>query len=536
MPATLIRSNIVTMDPKYPRAEAMLIDGGRIIAIGESRRVADIAPAGTRHLDFRGETIVPGFIDTHNHMLWTGMQRRIVDLSGCRSIADILDRVRNFARANHQAEWITSGEGWHVASLRERRYPTARELDEVCGERPVYLPRVGHAAVANSAALARAGVDHWTPNPAGGKIEKDPVTGEPTGLLLEQPAFSLVGHLVPKPSREESRQALQDIQKEYHAAGISGVIEPGLTPEMMAVYQDLWAEHCLSVRTLAMPLADASRPETHVIDEFRSWGVRTGFGDEWLRLGGIKAYVDGGASLGTALMREPHPDEKCSCGIQVTSTDRFARLAQFCAESGWSLGVHAVGGQAIDIVLDTFERINANIRIAPLRFTIIHAYLWPTERNIQQARDLGVQVATQPTMQYKFGQLLLERFGPEMMASATPIRAWLDGGVMVGGGSDSPITPFPALLGLWQAVTRHIEGSSFVVGADQSVSPEQALSLYTRNAAHLSFAEHERGMLRPGMLADWVALGADPTTCDAEALATIPVRATAVGGKIVHES
>jgi predicted amidohydrolase YtcJ len=198
------------------------------------------------------------------------------------------------------------------------------------------------------------------------------------------------------------------------------------------------------------------------------------------------------------------------------------------------MGVHVVGGQAIDIALEVFSEINRDIPLHDLRFSLIHAYLWPEARNIRQAAKLGVTVATQCSMQYTFGPLLVKRFGIALMALATPVRNWLDGGVKVGGGSDSPVTPFEPLLGLWQARSRYIAGSEEPIGRLQAVSGEEALALYTRDAAYLSFSEHERGMLKTGLLADITVLSVNPVDCDPEVLREAQVLATAVGGKWVH--
>jgi hypothetical protein len=285
-----------------------------------------------------------------------------------------------------------------------------------------------------------------------------------------------------------------------------------------------------------MPLADSSLPLQDNLDRIERAGLGTGFGDARLKLGGVKLFLDGGASLGTALMREPYPDERCNCGIQVTPTETFRRIAWHCARLGWSLGVHVVGGKAIDIALEVFAEIDREIPLRPLRFTLIHAYLWPEQRNIVEAARMGIAVATQCSMQYAFGPGLVRRFGVAMMAVATPVRSWLDGGVTVGGGSDSPVTPFEPLLGLWQARTRHVAGTDEPVGRLQTVGGEEALALYTRDAAYLSFSEHERGVLRPGLLADWTVLSVDPVRCDPEALRDARVLATAVGGRPVYEA
>jgi predicted amidohydrolase YtcJ len=341
---------------------------------------------------------------------------------------------------------------------------------------------------------------------------------------------------VPDPAPAERMEALREIQKDYHAAGLTGVIDPGLASADIGIYQELWRKGELTMRSVVMPLAQTSDDPDLLIDRLAAWGVRTGFGDAQLKLGGIKIFMDGGASLGTALMREPYLDERCNCGIQVTHTPVFHRLASFCAQSGWSLGVHTVGGKAIDIALAVFEEVNKSWPIRDLRFSIIHAYLWPSEENIRTAQRLGVAVATQPTMQYSFAPILVKRFGAEAFGAATPIRSWIDGGVLVGGGSDSPINPFPPLLGIWHAVTRYVDALGEVIGQNEAITPAEALALYTRNAAFVAFSEHERGVLRPGLLADFTVLGADPLTCPAEEIRTTKVVATAVGGDLVYVS
>lgn len=531
----LVTGDIVTMDPARPRAQAIAVQGGRIVAVGTLEEARAALGPTPREVRYAQGTVVPGLIDTHNHMQWTAIQTRLVDLAPARSIADVQEAIRAYARRHPDKPWIMSGSGWHVVSLREGRYPTRQELDAACADRPVYLPRVGHVGVANTLALKMAGIGDDTPDPPGGRFERD-ADGHATGLLLEPPAFEQVARLVPPSSIEEQADALRDMQRAYHAAGLTGIMDPGVTPEMMGLYQRLWKRGELTIRSVMMPHSDSSRPLQENLDRITHAGLRTGFGDARLKLGGVKLFLDGGASLGTALMREPYPDERCNCGIQVTPTESFRQIAWACARNGWSMGVHVVGGKAIDIALEVFAEIDKEIPLRPLRFSLIHAYLWPEQRNIREAARMGITVATQCSMQYAFGPLLVKRFGTALMATATPVRSWIDGGVVVGGGSDSPVTPYQPLLGLWQARTRHIAGTDEPVGRLQAVSGEEALALYTRDAAYVSFSEHERGMLRPGLLADWTVLSVDPVACDPEALRSARVLATAVDGRVVYEA
>lgn len=533
--ALVVSGNVITMDPDMPRAEAFGVRAGRIVCVGDRSDVKRALGSGAEELRFEQGAVIPGIIDSHNHMLWTGIQRMQADIAGSGSVAELLQSLRRYAEERPDKEWIVSGSGWHVERLAEKRYPTRQELDTVSETRPIYLPRVGHAAAVNSAALRRAGIGRDTADPPGGRIARDE-RGEPNGLLLEPPAFDLVGRLVPPLSREERRHALREVQKVYHAAGICGVIDPGLGPDDMAVYEDLERAGELTVRSVVMPLAQTHDDPDRVIASLRAWGVRTGFGNERLKLGAVKVYLDGGASLGTALMREPWPDEKCQCGIQVTHTDLFHRLVEACASSGWSLGVHTVGGKAIDIALSVFEEVDRRHPIRDLRFSLIHAYLWPTDANIASARRLNVGVATQASMQYQFAPLLVRRFGKDLVGKATPVKSWIEAGIVVGGGSDSPVTPYPPLLGLWHAVTRHVDALGAPLGADEAISAEQGLAMYTRGSAWLSFSEHERGMIRPGLLADWVALSGDPLALEPMALRGVRVTATAVGGELVFRA
>lgn len=532
--ATIVRGNIITMDPQQPRAEAFVTANGRILYVGSADEAAQVAGRDASRIDYDEGAVIPGLIDTHNHMLYTGLQKRLVDLSGCKSVEDILDTIRAYAARRPEAQWITSGLGWQIESFPDPRYPTRQELDLACPDRPLLLNRGNHVGVANSKALALAGITSSSPNPEGGHIVKDDC-GEPTGLLLEAPAFELVSRLIPPPSRSERKAALIDAQALYHAAGLCGVIDPGLGSDDMSIYQELWQEGGLTVRTVAMPLAQTHDEVDALLAKLGAWGVRTGFGDERMKLGGFKLFIDGGATLGTALMREPFPDERCNCGVQVTHTTTFHRIAEFCAKNGWSLGVHAVGGKAIDIALAVFGEVNERFPIAGLRFQIIHGYLWPSAQNIADAKRLGVTVATQPNMQYNFAPQLVQRFGAKAFGEATPIRSWLDGGVKVGGGSDSPVNSYDPLLGIWHAVTRYVDKLESVVGEQEAITPEEALAMYTRDAAFLAFSEHERGMIRAGMLADWVALSLDPLACPARDIRHARVLATVVGGRIVYQ-
>lgn len=531
----LVFGNILTMDPERPVAQAMAISKGRIIAVGSIKECGKIIEEPCTRHDYRGKTVLPGLIDSHNHMYGTGLQKSLLDLSHCESIHDILDAIHSYASANPHKEWIVGAQGWQIDSIKERRYPTRYELDQVSPNRPVFLPRIYHAAAANSLALKLANLTRETPDPTGGRIVRDE-RGELTGELRESPAFWPIEALLPPLSQTEKASALLSIQNEYLGLGICGVIDPGLTSDELALYRQIKAEGKLRVRTVAMPLAPTAMGKNAVSNWLKKLGARTGSGDSQLKLGGIKVFLDGGASLGTALMREPYPGTKCNCGIQVTDTETFRLIAHYCGENGWSLGVHTVGGKAIDLALQVFREVDSKTPIRDLRFSLIHAYLWPSKENIRQARELGVAVATQASMQYQFAPGLTSQFGRDPIARATPIRSWIDGGVLVAGGSDAPTIPANPFLGMWHSTTRYVDALQEALGLDQAISRQEALELYTTKAAWLSFSEHERGALKPGLVADWIVVDHNPLECSQEQLKRIQVLDTAVGGLVVHRT
>lgn len=534
--AFALAGDLRTMDPGRPRAEAMAVRDGRILAVGSRDEALAALPAGAPLRELPG-TVVPGLIDAHVHTLYAGLELRRVDVSDSKSVAEMVERIGAAAAAGSGSgdDWLVVAAHVQAEELAERRLPTRADLDPVTGGRPVYLDRRTHDAIANSAALARAGIDASTPDPVGGEIERD-AAGEPTGVLIERPAADLVWGLVPAIGEAERRTALREIQPVYHALGIVGAAEPGLTPAEMGTYQAAHADGELRIRTFAMPLADTDLPVEELLAGLRGTGVRTGFGDEWLRIGGVKVYLDGTGSFGSALLREPWPGTDGYHGNQTAPTETFRAIARFCAEERWSLAVHTVGGAAIDLALDAFAAANEQAPIAPLRFSVMHAYLWPSAENFRRARELGVFASIQPGMQWRVAASLAGRFGVEGAAKASPLRDWHDAGVQVAGGSDGPDFPTAPLFGMHQARSRAAFGFDGPVGPDQAIDGERALAMWTTGSARYCWAEEERGALRPGLLADWAALSVDPVEAEPAALAAARVLQTGVGGEVVHEA
>lgn len=528
----IVTGNLLTMDPSQPVARAMAIRDGHIVAVGDPGTVADQVPTGTPVLDLGELTVLPGFIDSHHHLLWAGMAALRVDLSPATGIADLLERLRDWATANPDRPWVVSSEGWEVGDLAERRYPTRTELDWACPNRPVYLPRGGHAAVVNTKALELAGITIDTPDPDGGVIERDD-RAQATGLLLEH-ARDLVGVLVPPPTIAERVEALEHAQRWCLRNGITRIVDPGLTIAETEAYQQAAATGRLLVRATLLGLVPSGPDAVRVAAEFLPL-MRTGW-NEQVRLAGLKVFVDGGGSLGTAWLHQEYPGRPGYHGERLIHQGDLDALYEFCFHQGIALGAHTVGNAAMDSALAAIARLGRTPALAAAGFSLIHAYLWPSEQTRTLAAELGVAVANQPGMYARFAEVLTERFGEADMLTASPLRSWLAAGVQVAGGSDAPITASNPLHGIWQAVTRFHIGLGRQLNPAECIGPAAALALYSTGAAEVALVDGEEGMLKAGCRADWVALSDNPLICPAEQLQHLHVHLTAIGGEIVHEA
>jgi predicted amidohydrolase YtcJ len=534
----VVRGDLITMDPARPRVEAIGIVDGRVVAAGTRDEALAAVPPGTSELQLPG-TIVPGLIDSHVHMLWGGRGTEELEVGDAVSVSEVLARLREFAAANPRREWLAGRAGIDPESLAEGRFPTAAELDEAAGGRPVFLDRRSHDALASTAALRAAGIGTGTADPPGGVIERD-AAGEPTGFLIERPAAELVERAMPAPTLEDRLRWLRAIQPRFVANGITSVVDPALEADELLAYAAADERGELSLRVTGMPLGDGEVPPAERAAAFAAAGADLGVRDgAFWRIGPWKLFLDGGGSLGTALLYEPWPGTDDYLGNQTTSTAGLNEYAEWAAETGAGLGVHCVGSAAIDLFIAACAKGAAIRPLRGLGFTAIHAYLWPSAEQMARIRDLDVLVATQSPLQYTFGPGLVRRFGAESIGHAHPMRSWLESGAIVGGGSDgtghgveAPIAP---LWAFWQMRTRSIQGREEPVGPDEAVSAEQALQLYTTGAAAVAMAP-DRGKLAPGYVADLAALDVDPLTASPEECRDGGVLATVIAGALAHDA
>ena len=533
----IVNAKIVTVNREFAIAEATAIKGETIVAVGRAADVMKLVGPSTEVLNAQGNTVIPGLIDSHIHMLSTGATLLILN---CRtppmkSITDIVKAAQDQVKKSKPREWI-QGRGWDQSKLVEKRFPTRWDLDKVSLDNPVYLVRTcGHLAVVNSAALRVAGITRDTSQPVGGMIEKDK-RGEPTGVLMEAPAMSLVSQHIPARTFEEKTKAIREASKRFNEAGLTGVIEAGISPEDMRAYQRCLEDGSLNVRVNMMLSApDRSKTVEECESQIQAFPFYTGFGNKMLRISGLKILIDGGVGGRTALLNEPYTNDTENVGLLTLPEHRLRALVDLANKYDWQVGVHCAGDRAMDITLNAFEETHRKKSIKGKRWTIIHSYL-PSEKNFQQCREMGVVVASQPSFLYYLGDSYYENLGQNRAFYAKPHKDWLKQGIVVASGTDSPVTPYLPFVSLWASIARKTEVSGTQLGTEQAVTREEALRMYTINGAYLSFEEKVKGSVEPGKLADLLIIDRDILTCPVDHIKDTRVLRTILGGRTVYKA
>lgn len=529
----LLNATVRTLDAAGTVAEAVAVRNGRIVAVGTSTDL-QARFADARRRDLRGATILPGLIDSHLHLLSLGLNSFAVDLAQTASIADVLAALGDRIADTPTGEWILSSSRWHESQLREGRFPTRHELDAIAPSHPILLRRGGHNVVANSIALASAGIDHGTPDPPGGTYVRDG-SGALTGQVIGAPAFGPLVRLLPAPGEERLVEAIAVASRKLLAAGITGVIEPGLNRDEIAAYRRAHREGLLPIRAVLMPRLDPGiTPEAgdRATEAFAR--LEPAGGDDVLRVGPIKIVADGGVE--TNYLREPYAhadDPESPRGKPRVSLENLTTVCRLAARARRQIGVHCVGDAAIDLVLDAFTAAHQEYDITNLRWTLIHMTLARPE-HIARARDLGLVLAVQQPLIDALGAGWRAYWGPDRASMASPLRMYAESGLTVGAGSDAPVTEFSPWRALWSAATRRTAQAG-VLGPDQAVGPSTMLQWYTSGSAALSFDEMIRGRIVPGMLADLIVVDPDPMLVQPDELQSVRVAFSMVDGRTVYE-
>ncbi len=522
---------IITVNADFAVAEAVAIADGRFLAVGSDAEVLGMAGPDTESIDLQGHTVVPGFADGHLHDAGGGPG---VDLSRARSIADVLAAVAARVGEAPAGEIIITNSDWHEAQLVEQRLPLRADLDTVSPDHPVVVVRGGHEFILNSSALEKWGIGPETPVPDGGRISRYP-NGELDGELVDAAKAYVT---LPAPAERSPDEEIADLAAQFatlHAAGLTSVRLAGISVARYRLLQEMQRRRELTMRISVMIRPDRALAPDVLSTRMEGWGVRQGEGDEWLRIDGIKLGVDGGFEGGW--MREPYnspyDQDGSFFGLQTMPTERYVEVVKLLNRGGWRVGTHAVGDAAIDLVLDAYEAADAEQPIVGRRWALEHGFI-ARDDQLPRMKALDLVISAQNHL-YLAGPSLVKYWGAERAARTTPVRAYLAQGLVVAGGTDSPVVPYPPIWVLFHLVTREtITGG--VLGADQAISREEALRVLTVNNAYLTFEEEQKGSIERGKLADLVVLSDDVLTGSDEALEDIQVVLTVVGGRIVYES
>jgi predicted amidohydrolase YtcJ len=531
-PADLVLTGgaVITLDPARPRATAVAVRDGRIVAVGGDADVQPFRGSQTRVVALAGGGVVPGLADAHVHVEGIGQASESLDLVGAASLQEALDRVAKGARALPPGEWLI-GRGWDQNDWPEKRFPTAAELDRAAADRPVLLERVdGHASWANTRALAIAGITAATPDPPGGRILRD-ASGAPAGVLVDA-AQVLAESKVPEPSRAVRKRRLAKGLQAAAAVGLTSVHDAGVTIDTIPLYKELLAEDALPVRVHVM-----LRGPGEFLEKGASLVPEHGLGDGRLNIHAIKVVADGALGSRGAWLLAPYADEPGARGLNTVDAAAYERLLGEAVRRGFQVATHAIGDAANRFVLDAYERAFAGRDGAALRFRIEHAQvLAPSD--VPRFKRLGVLPSMQPTHCTSDMYWAEDRVGPERIKGAYLWYTFLDAGVRVPAGSDAPVERIDVLPGLQAAVTRQ-DAKGWPPGGwqpQERVTLEQALRMFTQDAAFAAFDEQERGTIAVGMRADLTVLGADLEKVAPGALSSVPVRLTIVGGRVAHEA
>lgn len=489
-------------------ADALAVAGGRIGAIGQFEELAPSLRSGAEPLDLEGACIIPGPVDAHVHLVSHGFSHRLAaDLRGCRSIEEIVGRLREHARSHlrpNDGAWLL-GRGFDQEMLTDGRWPTRTDLEGASPERPCRISRVcGHALVANSLAEGAAAI----------------TAPAPEGLYTEErmgPFFAAL----PEPTLEEWLHIARWAVREAARVGYTGV------HCLVAGAHELRALHQLH-EAGELPIRVRLQIPFSLLSAARELGQRTGFGDQWLHLGSVKIFSDGSFGARTAALREPYHDAPGNSGELIRGADELTGMVREVAATGFQVCIHAIGDLALEAVLTAFERVAAE---RPLwRPRVEHASTTPPDL-IRRMKAMGAVAVVQP--QFVESDFWLdERLGPERIAWGYAFRSLLDGGVPVAGSSDCPVEELNALEAIGAAVAR--PGAAWAREHDQELTVAQAVEVFTHGSAYAGGWERELGRLRSGYLADFVALDGDPREVRPAAIRNLQVVGTVVGGELVY--
>lgn len=506
------------------------VRGAEIVALSaDPSGLDDLAGGGTTAIDAGDLTLLPAFADSHDHLMEASRNTLLVPVDKAQSMAEFTSTVADAARDTAPGAWILTSISWHESNLAENRLPTLAELDAAAPDRPVLARRGGHLAVVNSAALREAGIGPDTPDPPGGKIGRL-ADGSRDGTL-EGRAVYQVAAFAAGPDRAQLAAALGSGSAAYAALGVGTIREAMVNLDELLAYQDARDRDLLHVRVRPMIRVGAELTEDAAIALIGGLGARSGFGDDWLRIWGLKFVMDGGVE--GAALEQPYANDPGNSG-HLNWTP--AAMTHVCAEAvrrGWRIGTHAVGDRALRTLLDVYEAVAAEVGpIPPWTLVIEHGMLNDAAQRGRAVRG-GFGVTLQHPVLWNMGGEMLVTWGPERTRRVSPLDQWQAAGADLAVGTDM-VRPFNPMINVWGMVTRGTK-SAGVQGPEHAISVGTALELYTMGTARLNHEQDRLGSITPGKLADLVGYPADPLAADPAELTELTPAFTMVGGRPTYD-
>jgi len=510
-----------------PQPGAVAVRGGRIVAVGDTAVVRRYVGGETQVLSARGGLIMPGFSDGHTHFINGGFQLASADLRDAATPQEFIRRLKAYAQKLKPGEWITGGD-WDHTLWKGAPLPRREWIDSVTPNNPVFVNRLdGHEALANSAAIRAAGVTKDTPTPPGGEILRDPRTGDPIGIFKDQ-ALGLIDRAVPEPSPEQRDSALARALAHAASLGVTATSHVSASWADLASYRRLEKAGRMTLRVAVY--LDLSQWRA-VADTIR----RSGPGDDWVKIGGLKGYVDGSAGSRTAYFFEPYADSAGYAGLMQYAEPDLRSWIGNADSAGLQVTVHAIGDRANAIILDIYDSVAKAHGARDRRFRVEHAqHLRP--QDIPRFGRLGVIASMQPYHAIDDGRWVEGRIGPVRIKTTYAFRTLLDTGAKLGFGSDWTVAPLDPILGVYAAVTRRTLDGKHPSGwvPEQMITVGEALRAYTEGNAYATFNEKKWGTLAPGYDADLVVVDRNLFTMPPDSLDRAMVSYTVVGGKVVY--
>jgi len=544
----LHHGKIVTVDADFSIRGAVAIKDGRIAAVGSSEEVLNSKGPQTKVVDLGGKTVLPGLMDTHVHATGAAMHEFDHPVPDMETIQDVLDYIKSRATALGEGKWVVVRQVF-ITRLKEQRYPTKAELDAVAPKNPVVFS-TGPDASVNSLALKESGIDRDFQATGSGRVERDPSTGEPTGILRSASQYLKVKAQESKATSAQQDERLLALFADYNSVGLTGVIDRNAGDGAVERYKRLATDGKSTVRMRISYAVGTSGKVEAIQEDIRKVAANPLCkGDDMVRIIGIKTFLDGGMLTGSAYMREPWGVSQIYSitdpmyrGLLYIPDDKLLPIVQTTVENGLQFTAHSVGDGAVHSLLNAYEQVNKLTPIAATRPCITHSNFMSREA-VEQACRLGVQMDIQPAWLYLDAHTLAAQFGYDRLRYFQPLKSIFASGGVVGGGSDHmqkvgslrSINPYNPFLAMWVAVSRKSRYYDRPLHPEEALTREQAIRFYTINNAKLMFLEDKVGSLESGKLADLVVLDRDLLTCPEDEMRNTQAVATYLGGKLVYE-